>query len=153
MKVGKNLSEDKYLKERVEKYNKEERGKGDRFKKSWLGAREDRYEPKFETLRSKYLSKYKMDVVRDKEAKYTLIVKTVYTEPGFNIGVMKRPASVTFEFVFVETATGKIKAKYFLDKVPGSQMNGYDFDACTRIAESYAKAGKMLGAYIAKGVK
>lgn len=152
MKVGKNLTEEKYVNDKVKEYNKKESGKGDKFKEGWEGSRAKRYEPKFETLINKSLAKSNMKVAQGADAKYTLVVKTVYTEPGFNVGVMKKPASVNFEFIFKD-ASGKQKAKYILDNVPGAQAMGYDFDAGSRIAECYAKGGKMLGSYIAKDLK
>lgn len=30
---------------------------------------------------------------------------------------------------------------------------GFDFDVASRVSESYAKAGKMLGAFVAKQLK
>ena len=63
------------------------------------------------------------------------------------------PASVDFEMVFIETASKKEVASYVIPKVPGSQMMGFDFDVGSRVAECYAKGGKMIGAYIYKGTK
>lgn len=154
MKVGKQLDEEEYVADKVAEANKKEAGKGDEWKKGWLDSREARYQPKFEALINQELEKTKITVSENtEEAKYLLIVKTVYTEPGFHVGVMKKAASVNFVFVFVEIATGKEVATYTLDGVPGSQAMGYDFDVGSRIAESYAKAGKMLGSYIAKSLK
>jgi len=154
MKVGKDESEAKYVAKKVEEGNEKEAGKGDEWKKSWENSREARYQPKFEELINEKLENTKITVSeKTEEAKYQLIVRTVYTEPGFNVGVMKKPASVNFEFVFIEIETGKEVAKYALDKVPGSQAMGFDYDVGSRVAESYAKAGKMLGSYIAKSLK
>jgi len=154
MTIGrKNTAEDEYVKKKVTEYNKKEAGKGDKWKEGWEGSRESRYEPKFETLINKSMSKAGITASKGAASKYTLVVRTVMIEPGYNIGISKQPAYVNFEFDFIETETKKEVASYILYTVVGSQMGGFDFDSGSRIAESYAKGGKMLGAYINKGVK
>ncbi len=148
--VGKAGPEADYVKEKVTEYNKDEAGKGDKWQKGWVDARKTRYEPKFEELINKMLEEKGIKHGVNPDAKYTLIVKTTFVEPGFNIGVMKQPAYVSFEYKYVETANPSTEvAKMTLLKVVGSQAMGYDFDAGSRIAESYAKGGKILGKYIA----
>jgi Skp family chaperone for outer membrane proteins len=149
MKVGKK-TEAAYIKEKVSEYNKKEAGKGDTWLEGWTSARKERYEPKFEELINDVLSKKaKVKVAQDVDAKYTLIVKTIRTEPGFNVGVAKMPSFVDFHFMFVETANpSKVLSKIELLNVQGAQAMGFDFDSGTRIAESYAKGGKMLGKYL-----
>lgn len=147
--VGKFKTEEEYLKKKSDDYNEKEPGKGDKFRAGWIGARKDRYQPKFEELINDVLKKSGVTVGNKPDAKYTLIVKTTFIEPGFNIGVMKQAAYVSFEYIFVETANpATVVAKLSQQKVPGSQVMGYDYDAGTRIAESYAKGGKMLGKFI-----
>jgi hypothetical protein len=153
MIVGKKLTEEEYINQKVEDYNEDEPGKGDKWKEAWFNARDERYEPKFEDLINKSMEKIGMTATEDTKAKYMLIVKTVYTEPGFNVGVMKKPAFVNFVFIFMDTESGEEVANYTLSKVPGSQSMGFDYDVGSRIAESYAKGGKMLGSYIYKYLK
>lgn len=151
MKVGKNLNEDDYVKDKVDAHNKDEAGKGDKWKENWYGNRDKRYEPKFMELINKQAEKYGMKFSEGEDGDNVLIVHTTYTEPGWNVGVMKVPAAVSFEFVFMQN--GSEKAKYIIERVPGSQAAGFDFDMGSRLAESYAKAGKMLGSYIGKDLK
>ncbi len=147
--VGKMKTEEEYLKKKSDEYNEKEPGKGEKFREGWIGARKERYEPKFESLINDVLKKSGVSVGNNPDAKYTLIVKTTFVEPGYNIGIMKQAAYVSFEYIFVETANpSTIVAKLSQQKVPGSQVMGYDYDAGTRIAESYAKGGKMLGKFI-----
>lgn len=155
MKVGKFNSEQEYVDEKVAEHNEKEAGKGDEWKQGWENAKETRYATKFEELFNKGLEKDGLKGHQEAEdAKYTLIVKTTFIEPGFNVGVMKRPASANFEYVFVESADeSKVVAVYTQSGVPGSQMMGYDFDAGSRIAESYAKGAKSLAATIHKAIK
>jgi hypothetical protein len=149
--VGKFPKEEDYVKQKVDEYNAKEPGKGDKWHQSWIGDRKSRFEPKFLELINKGLEKKGMVVSANPEAKYTLKVKTTFVEPGFNVGVMKRPAAVSFKYIFYETANpSNVVAVYFQNTVPGSQFGGYDFDVGTRVAESYAKGGKMLAAMISK---
>lgn len=147
--VGKFKTEAEYVDSKVNEYNSKEPGKGDKFKEGWVNARKNRYEPKFEELINDILQKSGTTYGNNPEAKYTLIVKTTFVEPGFNVGVMKQAAFVSFEYIYVETANPTtVVAKLSQQKVPGSQAMGYDYDAGSRIAESYAKGGKMLGKFL-----
>ena len=150
MKVGEYNTEAEYVDKKVKEYEKKEKGKGDKWKEGWVGSRKDRYEPKFEELFNK--ASDGMTVAQNPpKSKYTLIVKTVFLEPGYNIGISKKPAFVNFEFTFVETENpATIVAELYANNVIGSQSMGFDFDSGSRIAESYAKAGKMLGKFLAK---
>lgn len=153
MTVGKNLTEEEYIDERVEERNKKERGSGDEWKEGWFGARDKRYEPKFMDQFNKNLDGMIAKEGND-DAQYTLIVHTTYTEPGFNIGVMKKPAEVNFEYIFVETDNPEnIVARFTQKEVPGSQASGYDFDVGSRVAEAYAYGGKYLAKEIMKHLK
>ncbi len=149
--MGKEGSESEYLEKKRTDLNKKEAGKGDKFVEGWKKNQTERYEPKFEELFNKTM-KGKMDISQsNKDAKYKLIVKTLTLYPGYNVGVSKMPAYVSFAFIIVETANpDKILSKTVVKNVVGSQMMGYDFDAGSRLQESYAKAGKMLAAYIKK---
>lgn len=154
MGVGKFDSEDDYVNKKVAEYNEKEAGKGDKWKESWIGSRERVYQPKFEELFGKYTEKAGISAsANNTGAKYTLIVRTVFTEPGYNIGVSSKAAAVSFEYIFVETGTTKVVAKFTQAKVPGAQAMGMDYDTSTRISESYAKAGKMFGGFLAKSIK
>ena len=149
--IGKEGSEDAYLKKKKEDLNAKEPGKGVKFVEGWEKNKTERYEPKFEELFNKELEGKMTLSSSNKDAKYTLIVKTLTLYPGFNVGVMKYPAYVSFAFVIVETANaGKELARMELREVQGSQVMGMDFDAGSRLQESYAKAGKILAKYIEK---
>jgi hypothetical protein len=151
MGVGKFKTEEEYVNSKVKEYNEKEAGKGDKWKESWETSRQRVYQPKFEELFNKNAGISGSQ--NNGNAKYTLIVKTVFTEPGFNVGVASKPAAVSFEYIFVETDSKNVVATYTQVNVPGAQAMGYDFDTSTRISESYAKAGKMLGGFIAKNNK
>lgn len=154
MGVGKFSKEEDYVNEKVSDYNQKEAGKGDEWKKNWIADRKNRFEPRFEELMNAHLEKYDVAVGSYPDAEYTIVLKTVFTEPGFNVGVMRRPAFVNLQAVFVKTAslTDEV-AVVTIDKSPGRDAMGFDFDSGYRIQESYAKAGKELAQYINKNVK
>jgi len=143
-------TEQEYIDKKVTEHNKKEAGKGDEWKKNWIGARQQRYQPKFEELMNKRLEDVGVKVGNYPDAPYTLILKTTFTEPGFNVGVMRMPAYTNLEADFVKTGTTNSEAVITMEKSPGADAMGYDFDAGSRISESYAKAGKSLGAYLVK---
>lgn len=120
--------------------------KAQKWEDGWFGARKSTYEPNFEELANK-----RGNIVvakNNNNAKYTLILKTTFTEPGWNVGVMKRPASLNVEYIFVEKNNPSVEvARLTAAKIPGSEYGGYDFDVSSRVKESYAKAGKMLAAF------
>ncbi|MGX5816700.1 hypothetical protein ACWKWU_00800 [Chitinophaga lutea] len=141
MKVGKFDSEADYIKSRKADLDKKEPGRGDTWEKSWIADRKSRYEPKFDDLFTQVT-----DMKVAPGAKYTLIFHTNFTEPGFNVGVMKKSAYIDADFTVVETADrNKVVAKGTIDKAPGRTFWGSDFDTGERIGEAYEMAGKALG--------
>lgn len=150
MGVGKFDKEEDYVEEKVNDYNKKEAGKGDEWRKNWVGDREARYQPKFEELMNKELEKPGIQIGNFPDAEYTLILKTTFTEPGFNVGVARKNAYTDFDVIFVKTnSTEKIAVVSILNS-PGRGGMGYDFDAGFRIQEAYAKAGKELAQFLSK---
>ncbi|MEP2772124.1 MAG: hypothetical protein ABJH05_08240 [Fulvivirga sp.] len=153
MSVGKYDKEDEYLSERVAKRNEDEPGKGDEWREAWVNDREERFEPQFEELVNKYLSDEGIKAERGlSDAEYKAVIHTVHTEPGFNVGVVRRPAHINVEVMFINKASGETMATMTVDKVPGRDAMGYDFDTGYRIQEAYAKLGKEIGKYIVKKV-
>ena len=104
MKIGK-MTEKEYIAKKKEEYNKKEAGRGDKWAKMWFEDREKRFEPKYIDLFNKVLAKkdvmcgYEFD-----DAKYTMIVTTTWTEPGYYIGISSRPSYINGVVSFVETA-------------------------------------------------
>lgn len=139
--VGKYKDEQEYITAKTAEYNKKEPGSGDKWAASWKSDRAGRYEPKFIELFKLHSG---MNIVT--EAKYTMIVKTVSIEPGWNIGISRKNAEIDLEIWIVETANKSNKvAGFTINNVPGGTAFGYDFDTGLRISEAYAKAGKSLG--------
>ncbi len=152
MGVGKYDKEQDYIDRKVAEYNEKEAGSGDKWEEAWKGDREKRFHPSFEELMNKNLDGSGLTVGSDKDqAKYTLILETIFTEPGFNVGVARKDAFVNVVATFVETGTDNKLAEVTIDKSPG-RLGGYDFDTGVRIEEAYAKCGKELGQYLSKKV-
>lgn len=146
--VGK-LSEKEYVTKKTDEYNARTPGRGDIWAKDWVSDRQNRYEPKFIDL---FLITSKKTI--SKEAKYTMIFKTRSIEPGYNIagGMMlggRKSASIDAEVWIVETANRKNTiAIITVENAPGGTWTSNDYDAGTRISESYAISAKKLCKYI-----
>jgi len=152
--VGGFASEGEYKKKKIKEYNEKEAGRGDTWENSWERDKKERFPNKFEELFDKGLTGKIHAAQNNSKATYTLIVKTTFIEPGFNVGVMRRSAAVAFEYIFIEgDDESKVMAKLKQPDVPGSQFGGYDYDTGARISESYAKGAKMLAAYMLKNIK
>ncbi len=146
LKVGKYKDEKEYIEKKKEEYNKKEAGKGDAWAQAWIDDREARFEPQFNELFEKT-----SQMTITPKAKYTLIYKTTFTEPGFNVGVMRKNATIDGEAWIVETADkNKVIAKISVLKAPGRMFGGFDFDTGERISEAYAMAGRALAKMIVK---
>jgi hypothetical protein len=149
MGVGKFKTEQEYLDKKSEEYNKKESGRGDEWVKSWKNDRATRYQPKFEELLNKYSDKLGVEFKGGaSKSKVVMIVKTTFTEPGYNIYVSRRPALINLEVIFKKE--GVEVANITLKGAPGSVYGGYDFDTGVRITEAYAKAGKELSKFFLK---
>jgi len=144
MRVGKFDKEEAYVVDKKESLNKKEAGRGDTWAKAWVSDRNARFEPKFNELFEK-----SSNLAISKNAKYTLIFKTIFTEPGFNIAITRKNAEINADVWIVETANkDKVIAKATVQKAVGRTFGGYDFDTGERLSEAYADAGKALGKFI-----
>ncbi len=146
--VGKFDKEQDYLDKRSAEMNEEEAGKGDNWVEYWNNAKEEKYQRRFEELFAKYSKKIK---VSDAEHGVLMTVKTTFIEPGFNVGVMRKPAMCNYSVSF--TKGGEELASITITGSPGNAAAGYDFDSILRIQESYAKAGKEFGKFLTSKVK
>ncbi len=149
MSVGKFKKEAEYVEKKKGEYNKKEDGKGDKWEKDWIADRKDRYEPQFTELFNK--SSDGVKVGEYSSEKYTLIVKTTKTEPGYNIAISRKNAEIEGEIIVVETANpGTVVLRLSFEKALGRSFGGYDYDTGFRIQEAYADLGKALGKYMSK---
>ena len=145
MSVGKFPKEADYIAQKKTDLDKKEPGRGDKWEQTWVSDRQERFEPQFRELFSKYSG---MSTVGE-DSPYTLIFKTLKTEPGWNIGITRAPAFIDAEAWVVDTKDpNKVLAKISITKAPGRDAMGYDYETGARLQEAYAKSGKELGAFI-----
>jgi len=149
LSVGK-MTEADYIAEKRAKYEEKHPGEGDKWENGWKNARKSRYAPKFEELFNKGVAK--KDVVASvalDSYDATMVIHTYFIEPGFNVGIMKKPSLVSWYAIFKDK-DGKQLLKIDSKNAPGVSSFGGDFDASGRIGESYAKGAKTLAKYLMK---
>ncbi len=152
-----NKSNEQYMIKRSKELEEKARGKGKAWEKKWISSRENIYAPKFLELINIYLKKKKKNVYYGEnlsDAKYTLIVETVWVYPGYNIGIMKKGAKVSTKLTFVETENRDNTLLIITAKnAPGDTYMG-SFSNEDRIGEAYAKTGKsLIGLLLKKAYK
>lgn len=148
MMVGKYKEAD-YLKKKTDEYNKKEPGKGDQWQKDWVGDREIKYQPRFQDGFNNFcnLTGYNFKVDPNGAGKYRMVVHTTFTEPGYNIYMSSKNASINAEVFFYDESNAEI-AKVIITNSPGSGIFEMDYDTGVRIQEAYANAGRVLAAFI-----
>jgi hypothetical protein len=157
MRVGKD-TETEYVERKVAEYNEKEPGRGDAWLEAWTYDRESRYEPKFLELWDKYMEDdskkggFTLNPLSE-DSKYVFSVNTNFTEPGFNVGVMRRNASISLDITVTERATGAEIARITVANSSANSFFGDDFESGYRIQECYAKAGRELALYRIKSLK
>lgn len=145
-------TEAQYVEERTAELNEKTKGNGNIWKKKWESAKELIWTPKFLELVNIVLSKEKKDVTFQEglTTPYTLIVKTVWLYPGWDVAMMKQPAKVTTNLKFVETANkSNVLLEITSEEAPGDQW-GNNFSNESRLGEGYAKTGKSLAKLLLK---
>lgn len=151
MKVGK-MDEAAYLEREIKERDDKEAGTGEVWAGKWQNDKEERFPPKFVALFNQYGGDYFGTNIEQNvaDAKYTMKVNTSMIEPGFNIGITRKPAGVNMEVYIFETANpDKILHELTILNAPGTSM-GNDYDAGERIKESFAKAAKEYAKYLEK---
>jgi len=152
MKVGKKSADD-YVKEGIEDRNKKKPGSGDEWAVKWKSDRTERFQPTFEKNFNGKTSDAGMTIKPEsKEAQYTIIVRVLFFEPGFQSGMgVSKPASLNMLIDLVETsAPDKVLASVEYNKIPSKNMMGYDFDAGARVQSCFDRAGDDYGKFFAK---
>ena len=149
--VGDYVAEDVYLSQKRKDWELKEPGKGIAFVDQWFADRKKRYQPTF----IKSFESYSRRKLNDKNAKYTLVLKTKYTEGGWSAGVVSHSANIGGELWIVESADqNKVIAKISFFGLAGKpSSSGRDFDMTWRIQSAYDFAGKVLGDFLKKKVR
>lgn len=151
MMVGTGLTEEQYVAKKTKEYNEKEAGKGDTWAIAWVNDRERLYYPKFLELFNARSEGSPLASVNNEAAEYRLVVRTVSTEPGYNIGISRKPAMIGASVKLVRIdAPDTVLGDLIIVNCPGGNAMGFDYDTGGRIAECYAKLGKELIVYLQK---
>ena len=150
LRVGK-MTEEEYVAKKME--DAERKGRDpEAWRNSWIRDRQNTYEPKFIELFDKRMQPLGIEIFSE-GSKYLMHIQTNFIEPGFNVGVARKSASVSFVAIFIEKETGNEVAKITVVNSSANNFLGTDFDSAFRIGECYAKGGRELGAFIVKKLK
>lgn len=145
MKLGK-TTQDAYIEDKMKDAEKKEEGAGEAWKESYYADRTEHYEPMFMEGMDKYTGD--LYVVQDDPSyEYTMIVKTTFMEPGFNLGFQSKKSAIDLLLTFVETENPEnVVAVVKLTKAPGAAT----FDLGLRVGDAYFTAAQVFGKYIKK---
>jgi len=148
--VDKFDTEEEFLEEKMKK--RDEKGTAEEFKASWFSDREARYEPKFiESFNKRFEDNEIVVSKNNTTSKYTILVKTKWINPGYNVGVMRQPSKINADITVFETANPEnILYKASIDKVLGNGAAGFDYNSGYRISESYALLAKKFANDVVK---
>jgi len=154
MAVGKFKDEKDYIAKRTADMNTKKPGDGDRWAEAWKTDRASRFQPMFEKNLNQKTSKFNVNLKENAtSAKYTLIIRTTFTEPGFNAVEVHRKAWIALQVDLVETANpSKVIARIDMKKEDSINMMGFDYDTGGRIQSAYDRAGENLGSFLVKNV-
>jgi hypothetical protein len=156
MAVGKFKDEAEYVAKKTADLNKKKPGDGDRWAEAWKNDRTAKFQPMLEKNLNDKLSNSKVGFVCEEhaqDAKYTLIIRTTFTEPGYNAGITRENAWIKLDVDLVETANpGTVLASMQMKREDSINMMGYDFDTGSRIQSAYDRAGEHLGSFLVKNL-
>jgi len=150
MTVGKYKAEADYILKKKTDYNKEEPGSGDKWEAAWKTDRLMRFESTF--LMSLAENVAGTGIEFGTSGAYKMIVKTTFTEPGYNFGSSGAVAAIDTTYIFKDPS-GKELATIVIKGATGNTFGAHDVDTGVRIAEAYASSGKILGQFISQSVK
>jgi hypothetical protein len=155
MSVGKFENEADYVAKRTADMNRKEPGSGDTWAKAWVNDRTTRFHPMFiKNFNSAVNACGLTGTEGAADATYTLIIHTIFTEPGFNVGVTRQNAYINMEADLIETANpSNLLCKIEYLRIQSVNMMGYDFDTGGRIQSCYDRAGDNIGKVICKNLK
>jgi hypothetical protein len=151
MRVGDYAREQDYVNQKVADYNKENPGSGENWLKAWRNNRLNLFQPAFRKNMNALIKPLSMNTNYD-STNYTLIVQTVFTEPGFYAtSMVRKRASINLVFLFVDTQDhSRVLAKLTCNKVTTGYLPlAQRYDVANRLISAYGIAGTLLGTYLA----
>jgi len=155
--TNKGISEEEYVANKVSDLNSKKPGDGDRWAKAWVDDRTLLFQPSFLKALNDKLEKSGMVVSENNsEAKYTIIVKTVFIDAGYNVGVSKKDAHINLIIDIAESSDpskiiASVEMKNVYKKMQAS-YNGmtFDFAVGQRLQACYDQAGISFGKFLVK---
>src|SRR5690606_16087880 len=148
-----NMDEAAYIKKREKDIldSDKDQAEVEKWKSDWEHSKKVTFVDKF--LASMHKNYSINTAENNTDAKYTLIVETVWIYPGWFGGVMSQPSKVSTVLKFVETANPDVVLLEISSKnAPGDNYIGVPNNN-DRIAEGYAKTAKSLAKMLRKKVK
>ncbi len=146
MGVGKYENESEYIAEIVKNNNEDKPGSGEEWKKGWFSDRPERFHPSFELALNKKVKKKGLifgSIFED--AQYTLLMKFIRIEPGYNYFAAAAIANISVYIIFIETNNPeKEMAKIVIPLCPGTARGRI----ADRLESAYSKCGKEFGEYL-----
>lgn len=157
--TGKGTPEKEYVDKKTSELNAKNPGDGDRWSKAWQDDRTRLFQPAFIQAFNEKLEKQGLIAKENvSDAKFTLLVKTVFVDPGWNIGVSKKEAFISLQIDIVETAdhskvVASVEMKNIMKKVQVSYGDmTFDFAVGQRLQACYEQAGISFGKFLSKGL-
>jgi len=147
--VGLQVPEKKFVADVKARWVERDSIKADQFEQMWYGDRQKYYEPAF-------INKFQECgiMLKDDNAKYTIVLKTRYIEGGWSVGVAGKNAEIAGELWIVESADfSHIICRIEFYDARGAEAFGGDFDMTRRIITAYQNAGKWLGIFVHRRAK
>lgn len=152
----KSVPEQEYIARKVAEVEEKHPGTGEAWRQTWMQDRPTRFQPKFEELLNKQMEDRSQSLRfgHYPDAPYTLVLHSLFLDPGWNAAIMMRPGLLTADANFVETQShANTVASVRLENMTGMDAWGMAFDPDWRMQETYAKAGKELGILIYKKIR
>lgn len=152
LKVDHFETEEAFLKDKMDK--RKEDGRDESFRISWFADRENKYEPRFLEAFQKQLKKTAVAGKENEKATHEILIKTDKIIPGYNVGVVKKPAYINVTVtIYAKNNPEQPLYKVKMDNLIGFSNFYGDYNSGDRIALAYERLGKELGKKIRKAIK
>lgn len=147
MTVGKFASEGDFIRKSVADREAEEPGSGKTWLATWKADREIVHQPKFEELLNESLLGAGVWASKGLDnAPYTLLVKFLHLETGWNVALVRQHAQITLSIKITKTGNpNRVIVELLGNKILGADSMGLNFSVSSRLSNAYGKAGKDLG--------
>ncbi len=150
MKIGKMKAED-YINKKVTEKNKKKAGAGDLWLKQFKADLDTAFPRYFLNMFNLYKKHVAVADLEGADAQYTMIINTIFLEPGYNVGISsKRPVANMEVLIVAKDNPEKVLAKFMITKAPGNSMFGSGFTFKDRVGGCYENAATRLASYFIK---